>query len=216
MGRLLGLAVKRRSFRRLSPGDVALKRFTAYGVVPVWLAAGFLDYVWHRRTRIESTSGIQESLMHTLMMFEAAPAVLSPLLLEVNAGVLTEMAFFAVAHELTVLWDLWFTSPRRTIPAGEQVIHTFLEAPPFVVTAVAIATHWEQFLSLLRRGRTRAHFDLRLQRPSLSTASMVRLVLAMALFGALPHADELRRCFQAVKAGRVGQDTHPCLPEVFS
>ena len=36
-----------------------------YGVLPLWVAAGFADYLCHRRTRIEATSGIVE--------FEGAP-----------------------------------------------------------------------------------------------------------------------------------------------
>lgn len=135
LGSLLGLPVKKWRFGRTSKNDAALQRFTTYCVAPAWIGAGFLDYLWHRRTRIETTSGIGESLTHSLMMIEGGPPVIAPLFLEVNAGVLTGMLAFAVVHEATVLWDLWFTAPRRPIPAGEQITHTFLEAPPFVVTA---------------------------------------------------------------------------------
>jgi hypothetical protein len=193
-----------------------MRRLTSYFIMPVWLGAGFLDYFWHRRTSIETTSGLEEGLIHSLMMIEAGPAVLSGLFLEVNAGVLAGMIGLSVLHELTVLFDLGFTAPRRVIPAGEQVTHTFLEAPPFLVTAAAISTHWDQFLALLGRGRQRPEFKLRLRRPPIPLSDVLLIFASLAVFGALPHADELRRCIEAKKAGAVGQDTPACLPAVYS
>jgi hypothetical protein len=73
---------------RASAGNIAVRRLNTYFIVPVWIGAGFLDCIWHRRTRLETTNGIQESLMHSLMMAEAGPAVLAALFLEINAGVL--------------------------------------------------------------------------------------------------------------------------------
>jgi hypothetical protein len=216
-GGALGLAARHLWSKRKSPaGDVAMRRLTSSFVIPVWIGAGFLDYIWHRRTTIETTSGLKESLMHSLMMAEAAPPVLGGLFLEINAGVLAWMIGLSVLHELTVLWDLTYTAPRRAIPGGEQVTHTFLEAPPFIVTTAAIATHWEQFLALLGRGTERARFDIRLQRPPIPLAGVLAIFAALGLFGALPHADELRRCLKAEQKGLVGQDTPACLPEVFS
>jgi hypothetical protein len=215
-GGLLGLAASRLRPRPQSPGDAALNRLTTYFIVPVWISAGFLDYIWHRRTRIETTSGIEESLMHSLMMLEAGPAVLAPLFLEINAGVLGGMVALGVAHELTVLWDVYFTSPRRPISAGEQVTHTFLEAPPFLVAAAAIATHWEQFQALFHRGKETARYDIRLRDPLVPLPTLLLVACAVTLFGALPHFDELRRCVQAMKAGEIGQDSPACLEEVFS
>jgi hypothetical protein len=215
-GGALGFAAKRVRRSRPSAGDFAMRRLTTYFIVPVWIGAGFLDYIWHRRTRIETTSGLAESLTHSLMMLEAGPAVLSGLFLEINAGVLAEMIGLSVVHELTVLWDLWFTAPRRAIPAGEQVTHTFLEAPPFLVTAAAISTHWDQFLALFGRGRERPRFEIRLRKPPIPSSQIVLIFAALALFGALPHADELLRCLRASREGRIGQDTPACLPEVFS
>lgn len=215
-GGVLGYAARHRWTRRQSPEQMALSRMTAYFIVPVWIGAGFLDYIWHRQTKIETTSGIEESLMHSLMMVEAAPAVLAPLFVEINAGVLAGMIGLATLHELTVLWDLWFTTPRRAIPAGEQVTHTFLESPPFMVAAAAVATHWEQFQALLGRGRQHPRYNLRLQKPPLPASTLVVMFAGLGLLGALPHFDELRRCFEAKREGRIGQDTPACLPEVFS
>jgi hypothetical protein len=98
-GGALGIAAKTLSWRRPSPGDKAMRRLTAYFIVPIWIGAGFLDYLWHRRTRIETTSGLEEALVHSLMMLEAAPPVLAPLFFEIDSGVLASMIALSVLHE---------------------------------------------------------------------------------------------------------------------
>jgi hypothetical protein len=215
-GAAVGLAAKRLvAKRRATAGDVAMSRFTAYFIVPVWIGAGFLDMIWHRRMHIETTSGLEESLSHTLMMVEAAPAVLAPLLLEINSGVLAGMLGLAILHEATVLWDLRYTNPRRPTPAGEQITHTFLEAPPFLTAAAAVATHWGDFLALFGRGRRRRVMRIRFRWAPIPVSHMLAIFAAMAVFGGVPHADELRRCIQAKRAGRDGQDSPECLAAVY-
>src|ERR1700680_2342176 len=51
--------------------DEATRRYLMYIIMPVWSVAGFLDWLWHRQTKIETTSGVKESIMHLLMMAEA-------------------------------------------------------------------------------------------------------------------------------------------------
>jgi hypothetical protein len=43
-----------------------------YFVLPVWLAAGFADYLCHRAASIETRSGWKESLLHLLQFGEMA------------------------------------------------------------------------------------------------------------------------------------------------
>ena len=47
--------------------DDLLVKLILYGLLPLWGIAGFFDWACHRATRIERTSGIKESLMHSLM-----------------------------------------------------------------------------------------------------------------------------------------------------
>ena len=56
-----------------------------YFVLPVWLAAGFADYLCHRASSIESTSGWKESLLHLLQFGEMAVPTLMAIFLEINA-----------------------------------------------------------------------------------------------------------------------------------
>jgi hypothetical protein len=41
-----------------------------YFVLPLWLAAGFADYLCHRAAAIEATSGWKESLLHLIQLGE--------------------------------------------------------------------------------------------------------------------------------------------------
>jgi hypothetical protein len=43
-----------------------------YFVLPLWLVAGFADYLCHRAANIEGTSGVKETLLHLLQFAEMA------------------------------------------------------------------------------------------------------------------------------------------------
>jgi hypothetical protein len=43
-----------------------------YFVMPVWLAAGFADYLCHRAASLETTSGWKETLLYLLQLVEMA------------------------------------------------------------------------------------------------------------------------------------------------
>src|SRR6266702_1180128 len=68
------------------PADVesVTVRYLMYVLMPAWFVPGIADYVMHRRTRIERTSGVRESGVHALMMAEVAVPVTLTLLCEVN------------------------------------------------------------------------------------------------------------------------------------
>ncbi len=142
--------------------------------------------------------------------------MLASLFLEVNAGVIALMIVSAVAHQLTVIWDLYFTAPRRVIPPGEQEVHTFMEMVPFLLATAAICSHWEQFLALIGRGSERPGFELHRARPALSPRRVVAVLAGMGLFGALPNLDELRRRRRAQERGLTGADTPECARELFA
>jgi hypothetical protein len=52
------------------PSDVesVTLRYLMYVLVPAWFVPGVADWVMHRKTGIERTSGLRESLVHALMM----------------------------------------------------------------------------------------------------------------------------------------------------
>jgi hypothetical protein len=184
-------------------------------LLPIWVLAGVADYLWHRRTRIETTSGTKESLTHALMITEMGPAVLAALFLEINAGVLALIIASYAAHEATVAWDIYFTASRRPIPPGEQHTHSYLQGVPFCLASFVTFTHWDQFLTLLGKGSQRPRFGIHFTKPILPLRYLLPFVFGSGLVAAIPHAEELWRCWKAQQEGLTGRDTPECTRELF-
>jgi len=99
-------------------------------VFPLWIAAGLADWACHRATRIESTSGLTENLLHWVLLAQAGVAVLAMALLHINAAVLLIVLAAFMLHELTVWLELRYTVPRREVRPIEQMVHSFEELLP--------------------------------------------------------------------------------------
>jgi hypothetical protein len=107
-----------------------------YLVYPLWVAAGFIDWLCHRATGIARTSGLPENLLHLLMFGEIGVGMLAVALLEVNAAVLAIVAVVFVVHELTVYVDLRYTVAKRHVGPFEQMVHSFMEILPLLSLAL--------------------------------------------------------------------------------
>ena len=112
-----------------------------WGALPLWMAAGFVDWLRHRHSRISSTSGTPEAVMHVVGYLLTAVPVLLGLYFEINALVLAVMTVCVVVHLLVGGIDTGFTQPRRTIGALEQAVHPFLELMPVFALAVVLAVY---------------------------------------------------------------------------
>jgi hypothetical protein len=117
----------------------AIWNVLGFGVLPLWLLAGAADWLCHRRTLIERTSGPGESAFHmALLLLIAVPAV-AGLWLEINSLLLCVYLAAVVAHMAFSLWDTAFSQPRRYISPFEQQVHGYLEMLPlFAVVMLAL------------------------------------------------------------------------------
>jgi hypothetical protein len=167
------------------------------GVMPLWIGAGLADWYLHRRTRIEQTAGARESLIHQLMFAETGVPVLLGLFCEVNAGVLVTAYTAAGIHWATAFWDQTYAEERRRVSPVEQHVHSALEMSPVTAAFLLTALHWDQALALTGKGKSQPRFAVRLKRrEALSTPAQATLLGAIALFGVLPYAEELWRCWR--------------------
>src|ERR1700709_279030 len=83
-----------------------LTRYLLYYLIPLWTAAGTIDWYWHKQTDIEHTAGTKESLIHLLMFSECGIPLFLGLFFEINAGLLSTMFSGLLVHEATAFWDV--------------------------------------------------------------------------------------------------------------
>lgn len=195
--------------------DDAARRYLMYAIMPLWAITGFLDWLWHRQTKIETTSGVKESAMHLLMMAEAGVPILTGLFLEMNAGTLALMMAGWLMHEITVAWDVKYTISRRKIYTREQQTHGYMQTIPFAIIATLACLYPEQALSLVGLGPSKPDFRLRLRKAPVPIKHFVSIVGAMGIISGLPHVEELWRCYRAQIEGRAGKEIPQCAQELY-
>ncbi|MGP3949996.1 diguanylate cyclase [Streptomyces sp. 7N604] len=179
----------------------ATVRYLMYGLLPSWFVPGLADWVMHRRTRIEDTTGTKESLIHSLMMAEVGVPIALTLLYEVNPLLLSVQLGAAGVHEATALWDVR-TAVRsdREVKPVEQHIHSFLEALPFGALASLMCLHADQVRSLLRGGAgDPSAWRLVPRRRRLPVPYLAGIAAAIGVAVLLPYGEELRRCLRAAR-----------------
>lgn len=120
-----------------------LEELLLWGIYPLWLLAGAGDYLCHRRTDIEHTSGSGESWFHLLQFLALLIALAAGALLKVNAVVFGIMVTLVLAHSVLAHMDVSYTDGRRYISPLEQHIHGFMDVLPLVATTLFGVLHWE-------------------------------------------------------------------------
>lgn len=176
-----------------------------YFVLPLWLAAGFADWLCHRASNIATTSGAKESVIHLLMFAEMAVPVVAAIALEINALVLAVMIVCFLLHEATALWDVSYAVEKREVTPIEQHVHSFLEILPLMGLVLVAVLNWGQFIALFGLGAETARFNISLKQPPLPWTYIVAILVAVLLFELLPYIEELIRGLRA-NGGRLVPD----------
>lgn len=177
-------------------------RYLMYVLMPAWFVPGVIDYVLHRRTRIEATSGLRESAIHALMMGEIAVPVTLTLLFEVNPLVLALAAAATGVHEATAIWDVRAAvDGGREVAPAEQHVHSFLESLPFMAISALLCLHWDQAARAWHAPSAR-DWRLRFRRRRLPARYLAAVGAGIGALVAVPYGEELWRCARAAKAAR--------------
>ncbi|TPM56915.1 diguanylate cyclase [Mesorhizobium sp. B2-2-4] len=173
-----------------------------YFLLPIWLAAGFADWLCHRASHIESTTGAKESLIHLLMFAEVGIPLLAAMFLDVNALIILIMIVTFFVHEATAMWDVSYATTARTVTPIEQHVHSFLEMIPLMGLVSVISLHWGQFLALFGAGTETARFELVWKSQQLPVTYIACVMAVILLFELLPYLEELVRGLRA-NAGKL-------------
>lgn len=176
------------------------ERYALFVLIPLWVIPGVMDWWWDRRTKIEDTSGLSESLIHSLMMAEVGIPIQLALHFEINPLLLTLMAGALVAHSATAVWDVRLAVHHREVKTGEQHTHSFLEVLPFMGLAFASCLHGDAARRLLT-GQTKAgDWQLKVKKPRLPLTYLVGLAGLIGVGVVLPYANEAWRCLKRLRA----------------
>jgi hypothetical protein len=177
-----------------------LKAMLMYFILPIWLIGGVADYLCHRRSDIEHTSGWPESLLHLVQLTEMGIPILILMFFEVNALIIAVMIVFVVLHEATAWWDVAYSHSRREITPTEQHVHSFLEMLPLMGLLMVIVLNWGQFLALFGLGSEVARFEIALRKDPLPFWYIVTSLTAVVLLSWLPFGEEFVRCLRAARS----------------
>ena len=185
-----------------------------YFILPLWLAAGFADWLCHRASHIETTTGAKESLIHLLMFAEIGLPLLAAMFLEINGLIIAVMLLAFFVHEATALWDVSYATSARTVTPIEQHVHSFLEIIPLMALVSVVSRHWQQFLAVFGMGSEPLRTDLTLKSEPLPIVYIAGILIMVLLFELLPYIEEFVRGLRAnrgrlvpPKAAKLGQTT---------
>jgi len=175
--------------------DAALRatllQILLWGALPLWILAGFVDWLRHRHSRIEATSGGVIEILHVVEYALTALPVLLGVYFEIDALVLVVMGACVVAHLLLGWLDTGYTQPRRTIGAVEQAAHPFLELLPLFAFAVVAVLHREAWADISRPEA----WSLGLRAVPLPRAATLGVTIALVP-GLVLTVEELVRCLK--------------------
>jgi hypothetical protein len=178
--------------------DDILRGMLMYFILPLWLAAGFADYLCHRAARIEATSGWKESALHLLQFAEMALPVLAALFLEITSAVILLMIVCLILHQATAMWDVSYADATREVTPIEQHVHSVLEMLPLMGLLLVVALSWPAFSALFGFGTP--DFTLRLKPEPLPVAYIVSMLALTALLEVLPYFEEFVRALRYRRA----------------
>jgi hypothetical protein len=164
-----------------------------YFILPLWLLAGFADWLCHRASHIETTSGAKESMLHLLLFAEIGLPLLAAIFLQINAGIIAFMIVAFLIHEATSLWDVSYAVTRREVTPLEQQVHSFLEMLPLMAILFVILLHWGQFQALFGFGSETARFELRWKEEPLPATYVLSILGVTFLFEIMPLVEEFLR-----------------------
>lgn len=175
------------------------KNYMLYFMIPVWIVTGLADYLCHRKTNIETTSGLREAVLHYMMITIMGIPILLALALEINALLILLMFAAYVVHLAMALYDVSYAVKWREVTTIEQHVHSFLEVLPFMAVSFAICLHWEQFLSLFGAGTEPARFILEWKHTPLPASYLVSIMSVVFVFLVLPYSEEIWRCYRVAR-----------------
>jgi hypothetical protein len=171
-----------------------------YGLLPLWGVAGFIDWLCHRSTHVERTSGLKESLIHSLMGIQLGIPILLCLIFQVNVFIFLICALMWLLHELVAHWDVHYASPLRKISIWEVHVHNYMATVPLYLLMLIAVINWDvviKVFTLQWSGEFTLH---RLPSRPGSNAYLPEYLAFMAILCVFPYLEEIVRCLRYTRS----------------
>ena len=162
--------------------------------LPLWGIAGFIDWCCHRATKIESTSGLFESFLHSIMGVQIAIPIVLCMLFEVNIGILMICVAVWLLHELVAHFDVHYAAPKRHISIWEMHAHSYLATLPLYMLSIILVLNWEVVLAMVTLDWTDGFGFHRVAQPWGGENYFPLYLAFMTLICVFPYAEEFLRC----------------------
>jgi len=171
-----------------------------YGLLPLWGIAGFIDWCCHRATRVEATSGLKESLIHSLIGIQLGIPIVLCLVFQVNVLILLICVAMWISHEFVAHWDVHYATPRRHISIWEVHVHNYMATVPLYLLMLVAVLNWNITKKLLTLDWA-GQFHLRLlgERPG-GNGYLPGYLACMGILCVLPYLEENLRCLRHARA----------------
>ena len=120
-----------------------------YGAYFIWLCAGCIDFLCHRRADLANTSGLPESLLHLLQTALMALMVIVWMTVAPGLGPLLLMATLVVAHPQVRMqgWSWSWRAPAYTLSVWTAVL-----LPAFALCVLPLARELWTARQAMRKG----------------------------------------------------------------
>ncbi len=175
-----------------------------YGLLPLWGIAGFIDWCCHRATRVEATSGLKESLIHSLMGLQLGIPILLCLLFEINVLVLLICLAMWLVHEVSAHWDVHYAAPRRHISIWEVHVHNYMATVPLYLLMLVAVLNWDVVVKAFTLDWS-GELTLRpLQERPGGSGYLPAYLAFMAVLCVGPYLEENIRCLRYARARKGG------------
>jgi hypothetical protein len=176
-----------------------------YVILPLWGVTGFVDWVCHRATDIENTSGLKEALIHVLMGVQVAIPIAVGILFEMNVLVFLMCLAALVAHEVVAHFDVKTTMHERVISIWEVHAHNYLSTIPFYLIALIGVRNPDTVIKTFTFDWAGEMVLLLRSEPVGGGAYLPWYVCFMGVICLLPYTEEVFRCWRVSLQKKEGQ-----------
>ena len=176
--------------------DQLLINLILYGLLPLWGITGFIDWCCHRATGIERTSGLKESLIHSLMGVQLGIPIVLCLVFQVNVAILLICFAAFLAHEFAAHYDVHYSAPLRRISIWEVHVHNYMATIPLYLLMLIVVLNWETVQKLISLDWAGQLSFERVQQPHGGSAYLRNYLIFMSILCVFPYLEENVRCLR--------------------